>query len=230
GIYITNGARCNVIGTDGDGVNDGSEGNIISGNLRDGIDIGGIGTDYNVVAGNIFGLGQDGSTPLGNKAGAGILAGATNNRIGTNADGVSDELERNIISCSRLEGVGFGNGDGTAGNVVAGNYIGTDKTGLLARGNAMSDFGGDPFIRGGVTFFGAGINRIGGLTPVERNIISGNAYGVVLESVGGQATSGAQLLGNYIGTDKTGAPVLGNGVGIYLRDGSTNNLIGGSAP
>jgi parallel beta-helix repeat protein len=216
GIITAGGARCNVIGTDGDGVNDGSEGNIISGNLNGGILI--TGSDWNVVAGNIIGLGQDGSTPLGNGYGVGIVSGATGNRIGTDADGVSDELERNIISCSLYEGVGIGNGDGTAGNVVAGNYIGTDKTGLLARGNEK-----------GVGFFGAGSNRIGGTTPVERNVISANRNGVVMESIYGRGTSGVQILGNYIGTDKTGAPVLGNGVGVYLLDESTNTLIGGSA-
>src|SRR5262249_36379822 len=80
GVIIRAGARYNVIGTDGDGVNDGSEGNIISGNLSDGIDIVDIGTEYNVVAGNIIGLGLDGSTPLGNVDGVAIWAGATANR------------------------------------------------------------------------------------------------------------------------------------------------------
>jgi hypothetical protein len=218
GVFIRGGAQCNVIGTNGDGVNDGSEGNIISGNLSDGIDIADIGTDYNVVAGNIIGLGLDGSTPLGNGYGVAIWAGVTANRIGTSAD--SDNLERNIISSNRADGVLIGNGEGTAGNVVAGNFIGTDSTGLLARGNG-----------GGVRLLGAGSNQIGGAPSVERNVISGNGYGVVLESNRGLGTSGVQILGNYIGTDKTGAPVLGNRlVGVYLMDGSTNNVIGGSAP
>jgi hypothetical protein len=229
GVVVSGGARWNVIGTDGDGVNDATEGNVISGNQRYGVIIGDPGSDYNVVAGNIIGLGKDGSTVISNGTGVIIFNGATGNRIGTNADGVSDELERNVISGSRFDGVDIGNGDGTAGNVVAGNYIGTDTTGLLARGNAVSHIPGDPFIRGGVVLWGSGSNRIGGATAVERNVVSGNGNGVVLQMYT-RDTSGVQILGNYIGTDKTGAPVLGNGVGVYLLDGSTDNVIGGSAP
>src|SRR5262249_42006360 len=150
-----------------------------------------------------------------------IWGGATGNRVGTNADGVSDEQERNVISGNRFGGVGIGNYDGTAGNVVAGNYIGTDKTGLLARGN----------LRNGVDLFGGGSSRIGGTNPVERNVISGNGYGVWLDSASpGPATSGAQILGNYIGTDKNGVPLLGNGIGVLLTHRFVNNVIGGSAP
>src|SRR5262249_946383 len=106
GIYIWQGARWNVVGTDGDGVNDATEGNVITGDsANDAVDIFGAGTDYNVVAGNIIGRGNDGSTVLGTQTGANIFYGATGNRIGTNADGVSDELERNIISGARLNGV-----------------------------------------------------------------------------------------------------------------------------
>jgi Tol biopolymer transport system component len=228
GVRIGNGARFNVIGTDGDGMNDAAEGNVLSGSLN-GHGVAIANSDFNVVAGNIIGLGKDGSTVLGILNGVVIMQQATGNRIGTNADGISDELERNIISGAQWSGVLFY--QGTAGNVLAGNYIGTDQSGLLARGNGLNLRIEDEFV-GGVEGFGSGSNRIGGTTPVERNVISGNGYGVVLQpGLGDQvASSGLQILGNYIGTDKNGAPVLGNGVGVYLTYGSTDNVIGGSAP
>ncbi len=41
------------------------------------------------------------------------------------------------------------------------------------------------------------------------------------------ASSGNQILGNYIGTNATGALALGNSVGIKVQSGASNNLIGG---
>src|SRR5262249_42757908 len=56
GVAITLGAQHNVIGTDGDGTNDATEGNVISGNTGDGIDIEfGSGNNFNVIAGNLIG-------------------------------------------------------------------------------------------------------------------------------------------------------------------------------
>jgi hypothetical protein len=223
GVRILSSARYNVIGTDGDGVGDATEGNVIVGGS--GVGIAGIFTDDNVVAGNFVGLGADGETVIGCVEGVAVWGLATGNLIGG-----TTEAARNVISGSRLEGVSLGNFDGTAGNTVAGNYIGTDKTGLLARGNAVTRIPGD-VLRGGVVCFGTGNNTIGGTSPAARNVISGNGFGVVLETVaGGQPTSGVRIEGNYIGTDKNGAPVLGNGVGIYLLDQSTNTAIGGTEP
>ena len=53
--------------------------------------------------------------------------------------------------------------EGNGGNVVEGNFIGTDPTGTLARPNGQ----------GGIRVFSSG-NRIGGLTAAARNVISGN--------------------------------------------------------
>jgi hypothetical protein len=127
GIAISGGAQSNTIGTDGDGVNDASEGNLLSGNVARGVIIAGAGTNYNVVAGNLIGTNATGTAALPNHGDAGvtITSGAQGNRIGTNADGVSDALERNIISANTGSGVRIQNANSEF-NVVAGNYIGTD--------------------------------------------------------------------------------------------------------
>ena len=59
-----------------------------------------------------------------------IVDSASNNTIGGTAAGA-----RNVISGNGSDGVVFIDGSAT-GNLVAGNYIGTDVTGTMALGNA----------------------------------------------------------------------------------------------
>ena len=76
-----------------------------------------------------------------------MLLVSSDNRIGTNSDGISDDLEANVISGNRNLGGNpaggcrpsgvfltdsvIGNGLATDNNLIAGNFIGTDRTGLL---------------------------------------------------------------------------------------------------
>ena len=99
-------------------------------------------------------------------------------------------------------------GAGTVGNVVAGNYIGTDATGTLALGNHND----------GVTITSSG-NLIG-----TNNVISGNTSGGVFLTSG---ASGNLVQGNLIGLTAAGAnalPNTGNGIETI---GSSSNIIGG---
>ena len=66
GVEIDEGATGNLVGTNGDGVNDAAERNVISGNLFAGIWINGQGTDGNAVAGNLVGTSVTGDVALGN--------------------------------------------------------------------------------------------------------------------------------------------------------------------
>ncbi len=113
------------------------------------------------------------------------------------------------------------------GNVVQGNYIGTDVTGTAALGNYN-----------GVAVYSAG-NTIGGTTAGAGNIISGNTGDGVL--ISGSTASGNVVEGNYIGTDYTGSVALGNDAGnvviasdrtdnnggVVIASGASGNTIGG---
>ncbi|MCU0707282.1 MAG: right-handed parallel beta-helix repeat-containing protein, partial [Pirellula sp.] len=214
GVLIEGGASGNFIGTDGDGSFDASEGNTISGNtgtLGFGVHISD--ADNNIVAGNRIGVNFVGD-PIPNREGVFVNFGSTGNRIGTNADGTSDTLERNIISGNTNRGVRI-EGGGTDSNTVAGNYIGTLADGSTVVGN----------FNGVLVAAGATNSTIGGLSSAARNILSGNSStGVTITDVG---TTNNFVVGNYIGTDVTGSVDLGNGsVGVAINEAS-GNTVGG---
>ncbi len=221
GVSVVAGAERNRIGTNGDGVADPAERNVISANGFQGVAIFDTGTDNNVVAGNYIGTDKNGAAPLGNgiygvavgfgRGGAGPMF----NRIGSNGDGVADTAERNVISANRGSGVAFFDA-GAGRNTVAGNNIGTDAAGTARLGNV-----------GAGVFIASASNTIGGTTAGARNIISGNGGNGI--SIAGAGATGNRVQGNFIGTDVTGRLDLGNARdGVAVREGASDNLIGGT--
>jgi YVTN family beta-propeller protein len=95
---------------------------------------------------------------------------------------------------------------------VEGCYIGTDATGLSARGNT-------PY---GILVNGGGC-VIGGTTAAARNVISGN----VTAGIFGNLVNGTIIQGNYIGTGRNGTQPVPNGSGIAFGYHSLNTMIGG---
>lgn len=166
GVYLGGSAVGNFIGTDGDGNGDAAEGNVISGNDGSGVEINGESATNNVVAGNYIGTDKSGIAPLGNTViGVNLNSGASGNRIGTNADGVSDDLEANVISANGIGGVWILIGDD---NEIAGNFIGTDKGGTAPLPNS-----GDGVHLNGSNTGTTNNNSIGG--SVEKsNVIAFN--------------------------------------------------------
>lgn len=108
-------------------------------------------------------------------------------------------------------------GSGAFGNVFSGNYVGTDAAGASDLGNG----------REGVRIAGgARDNVIGGTTSGERNVISGNG----LSGVGISGAHDNLVIGNYIGTDASGAVALANGrSGVLISSGAQGNVVGGTA-
>ena len=141
-----------------------------------------------------------------------IEFGATGNTIGGTISGV-----RNVISGNVQDGVEI-LGTGSAANLVAGDFLGTDATGLSPLGNGYD----------GVTILaGATGNTIGGMITGARNVISGNIQSGVY--ISDTATSNNLVAGDYIGTDATGANGLGNHInGVVLANGASSNIVGGT--
>jgi CSLREA domain-containing protein len=138
---------------------------------------------------------------------------ASNNIIGTDSDGKNDTQERNVIRNNNV-GIRLG-GIGSHHNVIAGNYVGTNEAGTSAQPNVF----------GVVIVFGAGYNLIGtdgnGTADAEeRNVISGNEQNGINIEKAGYAT----IAGNIIGLDASGTQPLGNAIGIYVLDSSTNRI------
>ncbi|MFW5451642.1 MAG: DUF4347 domain-containing protein, partial [Methylophagaceae bacterium] len=124
-LYFVGGASSNTIGGTAAGA-----GNVISGNSGDGFVIRGGATSDNIIKGNIIGLDANGTGSLGNGGdGIHIMLGASDNIIGG-----STSAERNIISANSDDGIHIDD-SGTDGNIIQGNYIGTDITGTVDLGN-----------------------------------------------------------------------------------------------
>jgi hypothetical protein len=226
GICIEESAGYNRIGTDGDGVNDAGERNIIAANGQDGIYIGGIGADGNVVAGNFIGTDVTGAIALGN-GGNGVTINwyPNHNRIGTDGNGGGDDAaEGNVISGNNV-GVFITNA--VSETVVAGNYIGTNAAGTAALPNRAFGVG----INGGSHSNRIGTDGNGIEDEAERNIISGNGYdGIGIWEPG---TDNNIVAGNFIGTDVTGTTAISNGYhGVEIGWGAKSNRIGtdGTSP
>ncbi len=227
GTETDGGASGNLIGTNGDGIGDAAERNLISGNLSDGVWINGPGTDGNAVAGNFIGASVSGDAALDNGTpyafvygGVVIDGGASGNRVGTDGRSVDDGGQRNIIAGSDNDGVDI-IGAGTDGNVVAGNFIGTDVSGTRSMGIAAY----------GVFLSDAahnwiGVNPLGGTAfGDEGNVISGTGSGIQLDQ-----SDDNVIAGDLIGTDVTGAAALGNrSDGVAITNMSSGNTIGGTS-
>jgi uncharacterized repeat protein (TIGR01451 family) len=196
--------------------------NVISGNGAVGVGTASS-NGRNLIVGNFIGTDISGAKALPTNLldVAGLRLAST----GLLPEGVADTIggttpaARNVISGNSGAGIAFlipqGSSAGSSAtrNLIIGNYIGTDLTGTKAVPNQ-----GDGIFNDEGAF-----NTIGGTTPAERNLISGNRfYGVELHDAANV------VMGNYIGTDVTGTKPLGNGLAGVRADGA-GGTIGGTA-
>jgi hypothetical protein len=184
-------------------------GNLISGNLSGGLEI--ISSD-NTVQGNRIGTDATGTFALANGGNGVTITNGSNNLIGGTTPGAG-----NLISANSGDGIGAAASAGMGtGNVIQGNTIGTDITGVLPLGNAR-----------GINLNNMTLATIGGAAPGAGNLISGNTGDGIFFFVG----SNNLIQGNLIGTDINGTLPLGNGAnGIHFTAGAHNNTMGGTAP
>jgi hypothetical protein len=201
-----------TVGTDGDGVDDVAERNVFA--------VGGRGVSINtggayVIAGNYFGLTRDGTSSEFISTGVYMRQSSSGNRIGTNDDGISDGLERNVFG---FAGTGvhvdsrLGSGDE---NTVAGNWIGLTalgepgsvETGVIISDEGLNHTVADNRIENAMT----GIRFMETATLSDEstdNCIVGNEVGVLHE---GDATN-LSLAFNWWG-DASGPGGAGSGSG-----------------
>jgi titin len=149
-----------------------------------------------------------GNGTAGGPAATGILAAASNARIG------GDLLEdANVISGNTGPGIRI-SGPQTTGVVILRNLIGTSPGGEQAMGNAGGGITLDPGVSG---------SQIG--APGRGNLISGNpSHGILVDTAPSTVISA-----NRIGTNSSGsAAVSGNGIGVWLRGAVEGTQVGGS--
>jgi len=195
---------------------------------------------------NFIGLALDGS-PAGN-SGDGVLVAASSsgNQIGTNPENIAlseageptTAVTSNVISANGGHGINL---QGSDGNTIVSNQIGTNVAGTAAIGNAGNGIhltaGADGNVIGGAY---AGYNSDGEqnnptgnkgtaadiviVAPPLGNLVSGNGGdGIRIDS----NSTGNTLFGNYVGTTASGTAALGNqGDGVAIIDSDLNSLHG----
>jgi uncharacterized repeat protein (TIGR01451 family) len=106
---------------------------------------------------------------------------------------------------------------GSSSNVIAGNYLGTDVSDTLPKGNAVG------------VFVESTNNRIGDTMAAEQNIVSGNAVDKIQITDAGATNNVVQ--GNYVGLDVSGTIDVGNtGTGVAIYGGAVDSAVGGIVP
>ena len=184
-------------------------GNVIAGNHSHQVEISGSGATGDLVVGNYIGLNSAGTQartdPTAPSWADGIVLDvfANNDTIGG-----TTAAARNVVAVVPNNGIELSNfANSPPSNIlVQGNYVGTDKTGMVALGNGTN----------GILVYGSN-NTIGGLTATPGtgagNVISGNDQrGIWL--LGGFDDL---VEGNIVGLAANGSTPIGNasdGVGV----------------
>ena len=181
-------------------------GNLLSGNTGDGLRIE---------------SGAHHLTASGNKIGTDV-AGTAARRNGGNGVGVATgahdiTIDDNVVSSNRVSGVWITSAHDVT---LTRNRIGTDTAAVLRLPNSEN----------GVTLDSSTDNVIGGVGA--GNVVAANGrQGVGLyRSDAAQGSDRNVMVGNWIGTNSSGASGLGNGgYGVFLTGGSMNRFGGSGA-
>jgi hypothetical protein len=219
GLFAFGGAAPN--GNDGllltaTGGNQTVQTNVFSGNLNNGIEIGGNASGVTVDP-NIAGLNTIGGAALPNGGDGLLIDGTANNNV-------IGGYQVSVIPQNTFSGnVGYGIAiEGQAyNNNVFNTFIGTGVSGTTALGNQA----------GGILVGGSATNNIiGGATvtsggqPVADLVSGNNGNGITL----GAGTNLNSILNNSIGYDRLGLPLLPNSGVAIAASGNANFIFGNS--
>ncbi len=177
-------------------------GNVISGNIT-GVYFN-TGTADSVIEGNYIGTDKTGTVAVPNDAGIGFENTPGGNTIGgpTSAPGTGagNLIAGNSRLCHRISLE-------SSVDVIAGNLIGV---------GALSGGGSSPANAGGIKDLDNSGLQIGGPSPLDQNVISGNiGYGIWLDD-----STTTLVQGNLIGTNLAGTAASPNGIGVLIATGS----------
>lgn len=154
------------------------------------------------VLGNFIGVDVTGNTIASNGNHGVEIKGANsfNNNIGD-----VTFLGRNVISGNGLHGVYIL--ENAHDNAIYGNYIGTDSTGNVSKGNGRNGISGEE----------ARNTIVGGTTTAHRNVISGNGFneyktdeGPYFSGISQYKSVGLTVKANYIGLGADGETIIPN--------------------
>jgi hypothetical protein len=190
-----------------------------------------------IVEGNFIGTATDGASPLANSGSGVVVDGGSDNMIGGTAAAAS-----NVIGASGGDGITITNN--ATGNMVLGNFVGTDQThkiNLANKGNGVNvEEGASATTLGSPTspnyFNSNGLDGValssGTNHLIHNNAIQGNGGNGLSISAQTSTIGGAQgaNLGNglwqnsqnglVIGSGATAIHVQGNGIGVAFADGT----------
>jgi len=176
--------------------------NTISGNTDIGIQVN---AGMIVVEGNRIGTDSFGSFPIANQNGIRLFG--SNYIVGG-----SSPASRNIISGNTLIGINI-NGATTTGNLVEGNYIGTDWSGVLSISNGT----------------GIWMNQGCFANVVQSNVVSGNNDdGILVSPRGGLAPHDNIIRRNRIGISPDGMTAVPNFFNGIRISNSAGTVVGGT--
>jgi uncharacterized repeat protein (TIGR03803 family) len=175
------------------------------------IQVGGTG---NTIEGNFLGTDPTGAVAQGNMGPAAVLLQefVSGTVVSNNTIGGSTPAARNLISGNSGDGVEIDTASGT-GNVIQGNYIGTDASGTTAVANGLD----------GILLTDAATDSISG-NLISGNGSAGEAAGINIQNAN---STGNTISGNLIGTNATGTSAVGNSLhGVFVGNGASHNVIG----
>ncbi len=160
----------------------------------------------NTIKGNYVGVAANGTTQQNAVTGITVQSSAHDNVIG------GDKTIGNVILGA--QGIEVSSNAGT-GNIIAGNNIGLDAAGAV-HASALPGI----HVGGTGTVIGDNVSPPANANPDKGNVIVGSSdAGIFL-----QGANGAKVTGNFVGTNRSGAPGMGNGDGIRVSTGGNNTV------
>jgi hypothetical protein len=209
GVRLEDGTANQVIG----GTQSGAF-NMISGNLKTGVEIAGAQTVNNRIVGNRIGTDRGGTRALLNLTGIDIQrarsTGIEGNLIASNGTNQGGTGIRGV-------GVHVQNVSGGGATTISRNLIGTDVTGTQRMANDTD----------GIRVVDSADVQIGGPLADEGNLIAGNGRNGI--RLTGSGTARTRIWSNRINVEIGGALLENRGNGILIENGAASTTVGGRA-